>query len=88
MQTVTNRPFLLKPPKQQTQSKKNCCSDTQSSEEEELVANLFDCLSACLMLPANKAVFVEAEGLELMLLVLKVGGWWVGVGGRSCSCCW
>lgn len=45
--------------------------DAETAEEEELVENLFDVLCSCLMLPANKRAFVEAEGVELMLLVLK-----------------
>jgi hypothetical protein len=28
------------------------------------VANLFDVVASCLLLPANKAVFVEAEGVH------------------------
>lgn len=45
--------------------------DPETTEEEELVANLFDVVASCLLLPANKALFVEAEGVELLLLILK-----------------
>ena len=45
--------------------------DAETSEEEELVENLFGTLCSCLMLPENKRAFVESEGIELMLLVLK-----------------
>ncbi|PRW61313.1 beta-catenin 1 [Chlorella sorokiniana] len=45
--------------------------DPETTEEEELVENLFDVLASCLLLEDNKAVFVEAEGVELLLLILK-----------------
>lgn len=39
--------------------------------EEEYVFELCNALSSCLMDPAAKAQFVEDQGVELMLLVLK-----------------
>lgn len=33
--------------------------------------NLFDALCSTLMTPQNKMMFVEAEGIELMVLILK-----------------
>ena len=39
--------------------------------EAEYVENLFDCLCCTLMSGSNKALFVEAEGVELMVLILK-----------------
>ncbi|WIA28620.1 hypothetical protein OEZ86_011157 [Tetradesmus obliquus] len=41
------------------------------AEEQEFVENLFDTLCSCLLLPANRAAFVECEGVELMHLLLK-----------------
>lgn len=43
-----------------------------SSDEEEMVANLFDAMCWVVMTPENKEKFVQAEGIELMLLVIKV----------------
>ena len=37
----------------------------------EYVENLFDALCSTLMTPQNKMMFVEAEGVELMVLILK-----------------
>ncbi|KAL4421715.1 hypothetical protein ABPG77_002331 [Micractinium sp. CCAP 211/92] len=45
--------------------------DPETTEEEEFVENLFDVVASCLLLEENKAVFVEAEGVELLLLILK-----------------
>jgi len=42
-----------------------------SSDEEEMVANLFDAMCWVVMTPENKEKFVQAEGIELMLLVIK-----------------
>lgn len=33
--------------------------------------NLFDCLCSCLMLPTNRLKFLQAEGLQLMRLILR-----------------
>jgi hypothetical protein len=38
------------------------CRDPTTTEEEEYVENLFDVAASCLLLPENKAVFVEDEG--------------------------
>jgi hypothetical protein len=45
--------------------------EPKSGDEEELVANLFDALCWVVMLTENKERFVAAEGIELMLLVIK-----------------
>ncbi|RNA11195.1 beta-catenin 1, partial [Brachionus plicatilis] len=42
-----------------------------SAEEYEYMENLFDCLCSCLMLPANRLKFLQAEGLQLMRLILR-----------------
>jgi beta-catenin-like protein 1 len=39
--------------------------------EEEVLQNLFDVLCTAVMAPENKEKFVEHEGLELMLLMMK-----------------
>lgn len=36
--------------------------DPETTEEEEYLENLFDVVASCLLLPENRAVFVEAEG--------------------------
>jgi len=45
--------------------------DPASHEEEEFMENIFDVLSSCLLVQDNKQLFVEAEGVQLMLLILK-----------------
>eukprot|EP00873_Tetraselmis_striata_P034402 jgi/Tetstr1/454666/TSEL_041556.t1 len=45
--------------------------DPASHEEEEFMENVFDVLTSCLLQLENKQLFVEAEGIQLMLLVLK-----------------
>ncbi|KAK1322134.1 hypothetical protein QJS10_CPA03g02524 [Acorus calamus] len=45
--------------------------DPKSSDEEEMVENLFDCLCCLLMPMENKERFVKAEGVELMLIIMK-----------------
>jgi len=42
-----------------------------STEEEEMLENLFDCVCSCLLLDEHKSAFLKAEGLQLMLLVIK-----------------
>ena len=45
----------------------------KGTEEEEYMANLFDCIT-CLVDPATgKAMFIEAEGIELCLIMLREG---------------
>lgn len=44
---------------------------TQTPEEEEFVENVFDILCAVLMENAGKRSFLENEGVELMMLMLK-----------------
>lgn len=45
--------------------------DPGTTEEEEFVENVFNVLCAVIMDPAAKDAFVEAEGVELMVLILK-----------------
>mmetsp|Transcript_15764 Transcript_15764/g.26137 ORF Transcript_15764/g.26137 Transcript_15764/m.26137 type:complete len:523 (-) Transcript_15764:78-1646(-) len=45
--------------------------DPQSSEEIELMENLFNSLCSALLQPLNQNLFLNAEGLELMLMILK-----------------
>jgi beta-catenin-like protein 1 len=40
-------------------------------EEEEMAENLFDCLCAALQQPENQELFITAEGIELMLIMVK-----------------
>lgn len=44
---------------------------TQTPEEEEFVENVFDILCAVLMEDAGKRSFLDNEGIELMVLMLK-----------------
>eukprot|EP00959_Pyramimonas_sp_CCMP1952_P056745 1185271-Pyramimonas_sp.AAC.1 len=46
--------------------------EPQTSDEEEMVANLFDAMCWVVMHGENKEKFVQAEGIELMLLIMKV----------------
>ena len=45
----------------------------KDSEEEEYVENLFDCLICVADEPDGKAKFVDAEGVELCLIMLREG---------------
>lgn len=45
----------------------------KGSDEEEFVENLFDCAACCLDESEGKAKFVEAEGVELCLIMLREG---------------
>uniref|UniRef100_A0A1I7W6I2 Beta-catenin-like protein 1 n=1 Tax=Heterorhabditis bacteriophora TaxID=37862 RepID=A0A1I7W6I2_HETBA len=45
--------------------------DPNSLDEREHMENLFDALCASLMLPTNRAKFLEGEGLQLMNLMLR-----------------
>ncbi|KAJ7960005.1 Beta-catenin-like protein 1-like [Quillaja saponaria] len=45
--------------------------DPKSSDEAEMVENLFDCLCCLLMPLENKERFVKAEGVELMIIIMK-----------------
>ena len=45
--------------------------EPEGSEEYEMVQNLFGCLCSAAMLPQNLDVFVEAEGVELMIIMLR-----------------
>jgi beta-catenin-like protein 1 len=45
--------------------------DPETTEEEEFIENAFDVLCAVLMEPGAKKAFVEADGAELMVLILK-----------------
>jgi beta-catenin-like protein 1 len=43
----------------------------KGSEEEEYVSNLFDALTCLLSSPSAKTSFLEAEGIELLLIMLR-----------------
>lgn len=45
--------------------------DPGTEDETEHVANLVGAMCSCLLLPATRTVFVAAEGIELMMLILK-----------------
>ncbi|KAF9624086.1 hypothetical protein IFM89_007784 [Coptis chinensis] len=45
--------------------------DPKSTDEEEMVENLFDCLCCLLMPVENKERFLKAEGVELMIIIMK-----------------
>lgn len=45
--------------------------DPKVADEEEMVENLFDCLCCLLMPLENKERFVKAEGVELMIIIMK-----------------
>lgn len=45
--------------------------DPKSGDEEEMVENLFDCLCSLVMPVENKEKFVKAEGVELMIIIMK-----------------
>lgn len=45
--------------------------DPKSSEEAEMLENLFDCLCCLLMPLENKERFMKAEGVELMIIIMK-----------------
>jgi beta-catenin-like protein 1 len=45
--------------------------DPQSSEEQEMLENMFDILCSALTCPPNRERFLKAEGLQLMILMLK-----------------
>ncbi|KAL2042100.1 hypothetical protein N7G274_005288 [Stereocaulon virgatum] len=45
----------------------------KGTEEEEYVENVFDCLTCCVDDSEGKAKFLEAEGIELCLIMLRQG---------------
>lgn len=45
----------------------------QGTEEEEFTENLFDSITCCVDNAAGKDKFLEAEGIELCLIMLKEG---------------
>lgn len=45
--------------------------DAQGVDEEEYIENLFNTVCSCLMKPQGQAAFLDIEGIELMLIVLK-----------------
>jgi beta-catenin-like protein 1 len=45
--------------------------DPKTSDEEEMLENLFDCLCCVLMPLENKERFLKAEGVELMIIIMK-----------------
>ena len=40
-------------------------------DESEFVSNVFDCLASSLLVPENQQLFTKAEGVELMLILIK-----------------
>ncbi|ORX89907.1 DUF1716-domain-containing protein [Basidiobolus meristosporus CBS 931.73] len=45
--------------------------DPKDADEIEFMENVFDALSSCLQEPESKPIFLECEGNELMLIMLK-----------------
>ncbi|KAF3444259.1 hypothetical protein FNV43_RR13949 [Rhamnella rubrinervis] len=45
--------------------------DPKNPDEDEMLENLFDCLCCLLMPLENKERFVKAEGVELMIIIMK-----------------
>lgn len=45
----------------------------KGTEEEEFVENLFDCITCCVDESEGKRKFIEAEGIELCLIMLREG---------------
>lgn len=45
----------------------------KGTEEEEYVENLFDCVTCCVDEADGKTKFLEAEGIELCLIMLREG---------------
>ncbi|TVY64189.1 Beta-catenin-like protein 1-like protein [Lachnellula suecica] len=45
----------------------------KGTEEEEFVENVFDCLTCVVDEPEGKSKFVEAEGMELCLIMIREG---------------
>ncbi|KAL8725164.1 MAG: hypothetical protein Q9181_006524 [Wetmoreana brouardii] len=45
----------------------------KGTEEEEYVENLFDCVTCCVDEPNGKSKFLDAEGIELCLIMLREG---------------
>ena len=46
---------------------------TKGTEEEEFVENLFDCVTCVVDNPEGKQKFLDAEGIELCLIMLREG---------------
>lgn len=45
--------------------------DPKDSEETEYMENLFDALCSALSEPSVKRLFLDAEGVELMIILMK-----------------
>ncbi|KAG5247214.1 beta-catenin protein [Salix suchowensis] len=45
--------------------------NSEANQKKEMVENLFDCLCCLLMPLENKERFVKAEGVELMIIIMK-----------------
>ena len=54
--------------------------DPAGEDERELCENIFQCLCSALMQPVNKAEFRQAEGIELMLMIIREKKY-----GRKCA---
>ena len=45
--------------------------DPQSGDEVEMMENLFNCLNSVLLYAPNRKLFLDGEGIQLMILMLK-----------------
>jgi len=45
--------------------------DPQLIEEEEMAENFFDCICSGLQIPENQEAFINSEGIELMIMMIK-----------------
>ena len=45
--------------------------DPETALERELMENLFNMLCACLALDENRQLFLDGEGLQLMILMVR-----------------
>jgi len=46
-------------------------TDPSSTEEEEFVENLFDSMCCCLLQEPNRKHFLQSQGIEMMLIMIK-----------------
>jgi hypothetical protein len=47
--------------------------DPKTPEELEMLNNVFDCLCSALLYSENKTKFLQGEGIELMIILLRYG---------------
>lgn len=50
-------------------------TDPSSEDEREMVFDLFNVLCSCMQTEENKKLFLDAEGLELMLRLARTKKW-------------